>query len=372
MHIAALYIYPIKSLSPVRLDTSNLGPHGLLHDRRFLLERVDKNPAETLMIGREPKMATFTVTFTDASTLRIRHNPTSREIVLPLHPADSHLRPTELTMHSSPATGAQEVTVPGVGEFFSECLGFETRLLYLPEGGSRPILGSVVPKSEDAGKTIGFADCAPVMIASLPSLRAVPCSDGDIIRFRPNIVVEGDGDLEAWGEDWWKVLGIEGMEVELTANCVRCRSLDVDFEGGWLEGEERRLKRLMKERRVDKGAKYSPVFGRYGVVRGQGGTVKVGDKVTVKERSEERTILRWPGIGTGWKECAEEGAQGKKEVRKDDGKTQEGHGKEGREGMGFLERTRTATNATLERTRSIGDHGVKEGFDEAGTNCVIC
>lgn len=117
-------------------------------------------------------------------------------------------------------------------------------------------------------------------------------------RFRPNIVL--DGTIDAWEEDFWRVLQIEGVgEVELTANCVRCRSLDVDFKGGWETGEGGRLKRLMKERRVDKGAKWKPVFGRYGGVRGEGGMVKVGGAVEVKEKGEERCVLKWPGISTG-------------------------------------------------------------------------
>ena len=129
-------------------------------------------------------------------------------------------------------------------------------------------------------------------------------------RFRPNIVLaagsgsgeDGNGDLAAWEEDFWKVLGLEfegeELEVELTANCVRCRSLDVDFRGGWERGARRVLKRLIADRRVDQGARWNPVFGRYGGVRGEGGEVKVGAAVRVVERNEERTVLKWPGIGT--------------------------------------------------------------------------
>jgi len=50
---------------------------------------------------------------------------------------------------------------------------------------------------------------------------------------------------------------------------------------------------MMKDRRVDQGMKYSPVFGRYGfLAQGeQGGTVKVGDEVNVTRKNEERTTF---------------------------------------------------------------------------------
>jgi hypothetical protein len=55
------------------------------------------------------------------------------------------------------------------------------------------------------------------------------------------------------------------------------------------------LKTLMKERRVDKGSKWSPIFGRYGFLDGddQGGEVRVGDDVRVTRRLEERTTWDW-------------------------------------------------------------------------------
>lgn len=86
---------------------------------------------------------------------------------------------------------------------------------------------------------------------------------------------------------------------------MRCTSLNVDYDTGkpgeGAKGEV--LKALQKDRRVDPGHKYSPVFGRYGFLqRGEDGVVKdavlsVGDKVEVTKRNVERTVFRWPGIG---------------------------------------------------------------------------
>jgi hypothetical protein len=52
------------------------------------------------------------------------------------------------------------------------------------------------------------------------------------------------------------------------------------------------LKKLMKDRRVDKGAKYNPVFGRY-VFLDPGSDkvmVRVGDEVDVLRTMKERTV----------------------------------------------------------------------------------
>jgi len=57
---------------------------------------------------------------------------------------------------------------------------------------------------------------------------------------------------------------------------------------------------LMKDRRVDEGAKYSPIFGRYGFVgRGsEGQSLIVGDDAGVTTRNVERTKFFWPGMST--------------------------------------------------------------------------
>jgi hypothetical protein len=52
------------------------------------------------------------------------------------------------------------------------------------------------------------------------------------------------------------------------------------------------LKKLMTDRRVDPGAKYSPVFGRYSFLGREsvGESIKVGDEVKVLRRAEEHTV----------------------------------------------------------------------------------
>lgn len=115
----------------------------------------------------------------------------------------------------------------------------------------------------------------------------------DVRKFRPNIVLSGSKG-GAWAEDYWGELAIaDDIVVSLTANCVRCQSINIDYSTGAPGTDESGtvLKKLQKDRRVDAGAKYSPCFGRYGFRRKDdvGKPVSVGMRVAVTKVNEERT-----------------------------------------------------------------------------------
>ncbi|KAJ4399155.1 hypothetical protein N0V85_006105 [Neurospora sp. IMI 360204] len=199
---------------------------------------------------------------------------------------------------------------------------------------------------------ITFTDVAPLLITSESSLsnlsaRLAPCPESTstesaestppqvpMYKLRPNLVLDGEGE-EAWAEDYWGELVITSTssasptnnnnsnrnrktktKLHLTGNCARCTSLNVDYDTGKpAKGEMGTvLKKLMKDRRVDPGMKWSPVFGRYAFV---GGTcvdksgeekeegkgreeeerevwISVDDEVQVTRRNEERTVMDWP------------------------------------------------------------------------------
>ncbi|KAI9663315.1 MAG: hypothetical protein M1831_002599 [Alyxoria varia] len=192
-----------------------------------------------------------------------------------------------------------------------------------------------------------FADCAPYLIASSKSLENIRSriklqNDElvDMMRFRPNIVVSGAS--EAFEEDYWREIQIAHQSISeqmmdvnaqqeyttkllLTANCVRCASLNIDYKTG--RASNPILKSLQTDRRVDKGHKYGPVFGRYAFLscpedRAFGGNTRsdadngstsgvpedrrdmvcVGDSVQVSAWNRERTTLKWPGMGSTPKE----------------------------------------------------------------------
>lgn len=154
---------------------------------------------------------------------------------------------------------------------------------------------SVAMKKEEK---ITFADSAPYLVVSETSVDDVSARLAgdevmDVTKFRPNIVVAGAA--TAFEEDFWAELTVgERVRLLMTANCVRCQSLNVDYATGKMgTGESGSvLKKLMKDRRVDKGAKYSPVFGRYSFLAPESENVliRVGDEVAVSKTADERTV----------------------------------------------------------------------------------
>lgn len=114
-------------------------------------------------------------------------------------------------------------------------------------------------------------------------------------KFRPNLVVDGEG--VAWDEDFWGEVKVvrDGLSIVLTSNCARCTSINVDLDRGRMgEGESGSLlKKMMKDRRVDLGHKWTPIFGRYGFPT-HGGEIKVRDEVVVSKSNKEHIV---------WSEC---------------------------------------------------------------------
>ena len=243
-----------------------------------------------------------------------------RHMEIPLRPETSGLATVEVVMHSSP-TKAYDMGAR-YNRWFSDCFGYEVVLVYLGEN-LRAVLGNLSPNAaagaqpatssswlssitnhlpvlgtsakEDEGIT--FADCAPFLVVTEESLADVSSrlpagEEMDITKLRPNIVLSGS--TGAWDEDFWGGIRIrEDVDIILTQNCVRCVSLNVDYATGKPGTGEAGsiLKKLMKDRRVDPGTKYSPVFGRYGFLAEEVErmTVAIGDEVTVTKKNAERT-----------------------------------------------------------------------------------
>ena len=261
-----------------------------------------------------------------------------RKLEVPLEPNRAHLSTVDVKMHSSPTKGYN--MGDAYNSWFSSRLGYDIILVDSGEN-RREILGNVPPNA--AGKTsqsatakasswlsnvassipfmssiagvdegIKFADCAPFLVITDRSWKnaqsRLPEGETlDITKFRPNVVVaEVEEDFE---EDYWAELAIgEKLKIVLTANCARCNSLNVDYATGKVGTGEcgKVLKKLQSDRRVDQGAKYSPIFGRYGFLDKMpvGSRLKVGDEVRITKKNTERSRFGKCLIGIG-KRCDE-------------------------------------------------------------------
>ncbi|KAG9848066.1 MOSC domain-containing protein, partial [Aureobasidium melanogenum] len=341
MHISRIFVYPIKSARPYEPSAAEVTRHGFTYDRRFMILQVQPDGSlKNMHIAEYPELSLLFADIRFAQdqdaanasihlTWRPPHGE-SKDLDIPLVPNTTSLEKMHVTMHSSP-TDAYKMD-DQYNKWLSACLGYDVVLAYLGEH-ERPVLmtthqqknqpqtggwlssitsklptslGAIISSEAQADDKITFADCAPFLVVNETSLRDVSrrLPDGeemDISKFRPNIIVSGAE--SSWEEDYWSELQTSSnVKLHLVQNCVRCVSLNVDYATGKPgEGESGKiLKKLQSDRRVDKGAKYSPVFGRYAFLgKGdEGKSLSIGDEVTITQLNTERTTLDWPGIGT--------------------------------------------------------------------------
>jgi uncharacterized protein YcbX len=293
----------------------------------FKLSKDSSSPAgtkrEKMQLDSFPQLSLFftDLVIPDPEDLGTAHvvvtykppNEHPKTLEVPLRPDVSDLAQVEILLHKS-GTLAYDMG-PSYNKWFASCFGFDVQLTYLGPH-LRDVLCST-PASIQSGSSwlsyittsipllgvgsrsrhqITFADCVPYLVVSETSVKDVSNrlpegEEMDVIKFRPNIVIRGAP--EAWEEDFWAELQIGDSKIIAAHNCARCTSINVDYATGKFgTGESGSvLKKLMKDRRVDAGMKYNPIFGRYSFLResDHGNIIKVGDKVTVLRRNAERT-----------------------------------------------------------------------------------
>ncbi|KAH7143565.1 hypothetical protein EDB81DRAFT_884173 [Dactylonectria macrodidyma] len=340
MKITQLYVYPVKGLRGCALKTAPIGPYGVVGDRTFCLQKVHRDGDgvryETMLIGYNLQMALF-VTSVDydkgLASVEWKGRGTAFDVAMgittpdtisfPLKPSTSGCEKLEVNLHTSKASAYD--LGDDYSTWFADRLGCEVRLVFIGDG-SRPVLGSIAPNSPGGlrrarlshrvrslfpflaypAERLAFNDIAHFLVVTEESNDQVSSRledqcQMDVTKFRPNIVVKGASG--AFVEDYWGELAFDGgLKMALTANCYRCQSITVDYDTGATATDDRGMawKKLNKDRRVDAGAKYSPVFGRYGYCFGSVADKKfrVGQGVAVAHVNAQRTVFDWPHLTT--------------------------------------------------------------------------
>jgi uncharacterized protein len=211
LKLTQIWIYPIKSLGGIRLNTAKVLEKGLAYDRRWML--VDER-GKFLTQRNFAELALFKLSI-DNVQLTIEYAKLGLTHSIDLHPLQQTT--VQEVVIWDDTVKAFEVSVE-TSEWFSTILGMICRLVYFPEENKRTVDINFAANQEN----VSLADGYPFLIigeASLNDLNnrmevALPMN-----RFRPNFVFSGG---TAFEEDTWKHFSIGSNKFLGVKPCARC------------------------------------------------------------------------------------------------------------------------------------------------------
>ena len=229
MHVTGLWIHPVKSLGGQAIDSARVEPWGLEGDRRWGLvdpsgEKVTARDLHALLRLHAEQV--------DDETIRIHDGGESILVDIPLG------------LPPIPVSHARQGFAPpadqDVSEWISERVGRPLRLVWQEEPTQRRMSGA---HGGLVGDTLSLADAGPVLLTSEASLAqlqewvdaraaeddpaAGAASPLSMVRFRPNVVIDGG---EPFDEDGWGTLRIGEVRFRTAEVCDRCVMTTIDPE----------------------------------------------------------------------------------------------------------------------------------------------
>ncbi len=226
--VAGLWRYPVKSMGAEALSEAEVSWHGLAGDRRwaFIQEGMVRSGFPWLTIRQCPEMSRFRPSLVDQA------------------------RPdTSPTMVLTPSGESFDVMDPALAAQLAP--------------GAR-----IIKQDRGVFDTFPLSVITTQTIASLSTLTG---AELDVLRFRPNLLIEASGQ-EPWPEDAWVgcVLRIGGLRMRVDKRDKRCVMVNIDPVT--LNRNPAVLRAIARERDVHLG-----VYGS----TAQPGRVTVGDAVII-------------------------------------------------------------------------------------------
>jgi len=267
LRLSALYRYPLKSGKGESLQSIGLDKLGLDGDRRWML--VDEASGRFLTQRAVAQMSQLSALWNaDGGLTLSAAGRTPIDIALPA--SDAELRGVTIWRDTLRVPDAGVEAAAWVSEF----IGKPTRLVQVPLDRARTTQ-SGYGKDDDQ---VAFADGFPLLLIGQASLEDLSQKVGrplEMLRFRPNLVIEGS---EAYAEDGWKRLRIGDVEFRVVKSCARCILTTIDPQTGERSEDREPLATLQKYRAEADGA----MFGQ-NLVNDSTGQLEVGMPVTILE-----------------------------------------------------------------------------------------
>lgn len=277
MRVTSLHIYPVKSGRGINLDQADLCPRGLENDRRWII--TDEN--NRFLTQREcGALARITAMPTDIGVALSADGSDAIEVAFPSPKMRETVVVWKDTVLALRAGAAADLWV-------STIAGRPARIFFMDDEAERN-----TPGKWGAKTPVSFADGFPLLITTTSSLsdlnNEIKKGGGEPVgmeRFRPNIVIDGS---DPWAEDYWSLLEIGEVTIELVKPCARCLVTTKDQQTGEIKGRDP-LRTLGRIRRSTHPELPGALFGWNAAVIKQG-HINVGGPVKVLERREDG----WP------------------------------------------------------------------------------
>ncbi|MEO6914672.1 MAG: MOSC N-terminal beta barrel domain-containing protein [Chitinophagaceae bacterium] len=266
LQVSGIYVYPIKSLRGISLDSAEITNRGFACDRQWMLVNEQNN----FLSQREFAQMALLQPDLNAASLVVKNTASAQSpLLIPLQPETVD---TIMVNIWSDRCRAQLVGSK-YDAWFTEALGMPCRLVFMPEKTNRRVDGRYAFNKE----TTRFTDGYPFMIVGQSSLQELnERLEMPVLmnRFRPSIVFTGGAPFEEDLMAEFSIAGINFFGVKLSARCV---VTTIDQETG-VAGKEP-LKTLSLYRLKNKKI----YFGQNLLHKGTG-RMSVGDEIKVLVR----------------------------------------------------------------------------------------
>lgn len=266
--ISELFIYPIKSLAGISLQSALVTSRGLQYDRRWLL--VDEK--NIFLTQREINELALLQVHLKEDGLLITHKLKNDSHFVPFQPQTSEY----LSVTIWDDTCNAQVVSNESNKWFSEMLSFNYKLVYMPETTERFVDTRYAGNNE----ITGFSDGYPILIlgqATVDDLNNRLEEKLSVNRFRPNIVFTGG---EAFEEDLLEHFTVNNIDMFTVKPCARCMITTID-QNTAQQGKEP-LRTLSKYRMVN-----NKIYFAQNLLHKGEGIIHVGDTLEVKKKRME-------------------------------------------------------------------------------------
>jgi uncharacterized protein len=223
--LGRLFIYPVKSAAGIECESVGLEPHGLRHDREWMI--VD--PAGRFLTQRESGRLALLRTAIDGGSLRLSL-PSGEGIAVDLQHGGDAVSVQVWRSQCRAFDAGREAA-----GMLSGFLGRPVRLVRFDK--TQPRFSSAEWTGGREVSTL-FSDGYPLLVlsqASIDDLAARVGHELPVQRFRPNILLAG---VAAYAEDAASLLETGATRLQLTKACTRCVITTLDHRTGERTGEE--------------------------------------------------------------------------------------------------------------------------------------